>query len=231
MKANNVVEWHSQNANTFDNQYNQSTRFMERVTVWSKFIQEFSGTDQFAMDIGCGSGALTFTLAEHNQTVLAVDPSPEMLNLCVQKLSESNKQNITFKESNLGDAVNHIESPANLIACSSVIEYLDDIKEQFTLLHNMLEPGGVLLFSLPNKQSFYRQAEKVIFTLTGKPGYYRYVKNLLSKSEAESILVDVGFKPLKSSYYAGTPLLSTWLRPLGLANRSDNLYLIAAQKL
>ena len=230
MKANNVVEWHSQNANTFDNQYNQSTRFLERVTVWSEFIQEFSGPDQFAMDIGCGSGALTFTLAKHNQSVLAVDPSPEMLEICVQKLSESNNKNITFKESNLGDAVNHIERPANLIACSSVIEYLDDIKKQLTLLHNMLEPGGVLLFSLPNKQSFYRQAEKIIFSLTGKPGYYRYVKNLFPKHEVESILVDVGFTPLKSRYYAGTPLLSNCLRPLGLASRSDNLYLIAAQK-
>ncbi len=82
---------------------------------------------------------------------------------------------------------------------------------------------------MPNRQSFYRKLESVIFKLTGRPKYYEYVKNVCTLREMESKLKDHGFNLLESNYFGEAPFLSKLFRTFGLPCYADNLFVVVAR--
>jgi hypothetical protein len=84
---------------------------------------------------------------------------------------------------------------------------------------------------MPNKSSIYRGFESIIFSISGWPEYYWYVRHVLTLKKAQAILHDCGFRVVKSAYYGRTPVISSALRPAGLARYSDNMFFVVAQKL
>lgn len=229
MKTENAVEWHSQNAAGFDNKYNHSRDFIERFETWTRVIDRYSDPQFRVLDVGCGSGVFSFYAAERNASVVGVDGSREMIELCGRK-KPHNAGNLSFVSADIASLSDTAKTKANLILCSSVLEYLDDLDGSLHAIVAMLERNGVVIFSMPNRTSIFRSVEPILYRFSGRPRYYRYVKNTLTLNELSSKLTACGLDILESAYFARTPILSSLFHVLGAPQFSDNLFLVVARK-
>lgn len=229
MTAGNAIDWHTQIATDFDEKYSNSKNFRERYTVWTEILSRYSNNNFHVLDVGCGSGAFTFFLAERNKSVIGVDGSAEMLRICETKKKNLGSINVDFINSDVGSLGKHLDEKSDLVICSSVLEYLDDLDGSLEQIVRSMKKNSLLIFSMPNKQSIYRKTEPILFHLFGRPRYYKYVRNVCTLKEIETKLQLFGFSILESKYYGATPLLSMLCRKVGVPFYSDNLFITVAR--
>lgn len=230
MALKDAVDWHTENATYFDSNYVHDEAFIERYAVWTRLIDQYSDQNSHVLDIGCGSGILSCYLAQRNKSVIGIDGSAEMLKICEKRKQDASLKNVSFLTRNIADLGDVINEKADLIVCSSVLEYLDDLDGSLKLITSFLKDDGVFILSMPNRQSLYRKLEPVMFKLTGRPKYYRFVQNVGTVKEIDAKLSANGLTVLDSSYYAKTKLLSSVMHAIGRPQNSDNLFIVVAQK-
>ena len=232
MAADSATAWHSEHAALFDDRYQKSPRFVERFAIWKALIDKYSppGGEGTGLDIGCGSGVFTACLAQKNKRVVGIDGSEPMLAIGRERTQKLGLRNIEFLNRDINALDRTLDEKAHIITCSSVLEYLDDLDRSVGSLASRLNPGGVLIFSLPNRSSLYRKWEALFFLLTGRPGYYKFVRHVCVMEETQALARRLGLEVLESAYYAKTPLLSDALRAIGLRRYCDNLFLLVVRK-
>ncbi len=94
-----------------------------------------------ALEIGCGTGALSHALAAHSDHVLALDLSPEMIRVARQR--EPQLANVEFE---IADAASW-PFPRERFDCVASIATLHHLEPRALLarMRDALRPGGVLL--------------------------------------------------------------------------------------
>jgi 2-polyprenyl-3-methyl-5-hydroxy-6-metoxy-1,4-benzoquinol methylase len=201
MKVEDVVKYHSKVSRSFDENYTLKSNFSERLSIWEDIIKRYSKPKSLALDAGCGSGVLTKILSQHNNYSIGIEPSEEMLVLARSKKNKYNLNNIKFIKSNIEDYVPSPHEKFDMVVCSSVLEYVDDFKKNFSILCNLLNENGVIIFSLPNGVSFYRNLESFLSSVFGYPRYFSLVKNLFAIEKTSSLLSELQFEILEEKYY------------------------------
>lgn len=101
--------------------------------------------DMKVMEIGCGTGLFTELMAETGAHILAIDVSPDLLEIARQRKLPSDL--VEFREMRFEEAP--VEEPYDAILGSSVLHHLDmfpALKHMFQLL----KPGGSIAFAEPN---------------------------------------------------------------------------------
>ncbi len=229
MDARNAVEWHTQIAKEFNSKYIKKNNFKERYKVWTNYIDEYSNINYHVLDLGCGSGIFTFYAAFKNKSITGIDASDEMLHICNEKTKEYGNINVNFLKMNIEDLTQYNNPKSDLVICSSVLEYIEDLDQAIEIIKQKMNTNGILLLSLPNKDSVYRSIEALSFKFFGIPKYYKYVKNVNKLIEIEKKLQKNGFKILDTTYYGETPILSWIFRKLNISKYSDNLFIIISQ--
>jgi len=230
VRPQDAIQWHSTIATQFDGRYERDSDFAARSAAWIPLIDKYSDPRATALDVGCGSGAFIQRLAERNRHVLAIDASTGMLDVSRTKVASLGLTNVELRCCDIGALEEGASPEAELIICSSVLEYVDDLTATLELLLRLLRGGGVIIFSLPNADSFFRRVEPSLFRLFGRPRYYRYLRNVRTRIAMEGFLHAHGYRVLESAYYAGIPGLSSVVRPLGLQRYTENLFLVVAQR-
>ena len=94
----------------------------------------------FAVDLGCGNGALTAKLAERGYDVLGIDDSAEMLELAARQ-----HPGISFRKENA--LTFHLDRPADIIFSNAVFHWINE-EDQQTMLNNIagnIRTGGELV--------------------------------------------------------------------------------------
>ncbi len=96
------------------------------------------------VDLGCGSGELTVSLAERwpQASVLGLDNSAQMLEKAWQHQMPGRLEFLN------GDIVDYAE-PADLIFANAALQWVDDHTTIFPRLVELLNPGGVLAVQMP----------------------------------------------------------------------------------
>jgi SAM-dependent methyltransferase len=117
------------------------------------------------LEVGCGTGLFTEILANYGSSILAIDISPDLLEIA-QKRNLPRKQ-IEFREMRLEDGI--IEDQFDAIVGSSVLHHLDT---ELALPHifEMLRPGGVMVFAEPNLLNPQIWAERNIPSIRERNG-------------------------------------------------------------
>ncbi len=159
------------------------------------------------LDLGCGHGAYSISLADYFNEVYAVDRYVD-LSLAFKRYKKPNIK--IYKKNILGYKAKVVD----IIFCASVIEHIPSDKLEFFLstIHSNLKKGGFLYLSFPPFKSpigghlsapFHYLPDKIAFLLTyifkrkkiysyssmfGKWGLYK-----LNIEEIESILSKKGF--------------------------------------
>ena len=127
--------------------------FMDNVPYgeWARHIREklceHGVTDGIVLDLGCGTGTMTERLAGYGYDMIGVDNSEEMLELAMEKKTESGYDILYLLQDMRG-----FELYGTVRAVVSVCDYVnyitepDELEEVFRLVNNYLDPKGIFLF-------------------------------------------------------------------------------------
>ena len=211
-----AVHFHDDLAAAWEGKYGRPT-FRRRAIALFGLLGDQSLRAQRWLDAGCGSGFLSWMLAEAGCDVLGIDASPRM----IQAATSITRQDFSEKAGSLEfrqiESIEHLpmaDGAFHGILCSSVLEYLDEPKQCLEEFHRVLRPRGVLLLSVPNRHSVIRRAEKLSLRLSKEflkrpwPEYLLWSRNEYSLQAIVAVLAGCGFELRKREYYApGVPRL------------------------
>ncbi|MEM9204922.1 MAG: class I SAM-dependent methyltransferase [Pseudomonadota bacterium] len=226
--AADAITWHSQIASAFDERYHQSPVFRDRLRVWTRLIERYSKFDGTTVDAGCGTGALSEIAARHAGSLFAFDPSERMLSIASRKFCQ--QRNINLRRMSIAQLSRLTPLSADLVICSSVLEYLDKPLDAIETLKGHLKPSGTLIFSVPNRTSLYRRAERFAFYAFKRPRYLAFTNNRLGAIHLPTHLRRLGFDVVEQPLMGGIPILSSITRPFGLARFTDTLVAFVCRK-
>jgi ubiquinone/menaquinone biosynthesis C-methylase UbiE len=172
------VQYHGELAEEWEQRY-QKRSFQVRRDVLNECLQKEDLPGQYWLDAGCGTGTLSRALAERGCRVLGVDAAVAMLekakNLGKDKAVSALLQ---FEQVDNLVLLPFIDNSFDGVLCSSVLEYLADPDECLAEFARVLRPGGILIVSVPNRDSLTRQAQSACRTLGKRLGreWFEYLK-------------------------------------------------------
>ena len=122
-----------------------------------KMIKKYKTVDtRLVLDLGCGTGKMTFALRELGYDMTGVDNSPEMLAVAAETCRKNKIDDVLFLCQDMTefelygtvdaavcclDGINHLTKPSDAAKC-------------FSLVHNYLVPDGLFIFDLNTPHKF-----------------------------------------------------------------------------
>jgi 2-polyprenyl-3-methyl-5-hydroxy-6-metoxy-1,4-benzoquinol methylase len=225
-----AIAYHDSLAIDWEGRYRKCS-FHTREAVLLQCLQGRDVAGHIWLDAGCGSGTLSRVLAQRGCRVLGVDASSAMVT-AANELARFHTCSERLKFERV-ETIAQLEVENNSldgVLCSSVLEYAKDPVACLSEFHRVLKPGGLLLVSVPSRNSVVRRAQWVCHRLGNVVGtkwaeFLDYSRNEYSCREFERRLVRAGFSLDKTMPF-GSPL------PM-LAQRSRfwaSLLMFAARK-
>jgi 2-polyprenyl-3-methyl-5-hydroxy-6-metoxy-1,4-benzoquinol methylase len=101
------------------------------------------GATSRAVEIGCGTGLFTEMFAQSGADIVAVDLSPELLEIARKR----NLTRVRFLQKNFEDC--SVDGPFDAVIGSSVLHHLD-LERTWDKIFSLLKPGGIMSFAEPN---------------------------------------------------------------------------------
>ena len=201
----------SDTAEEFDSGYKHSPAFKERFKVWTDLWPKYLPLTGKALDLGSGSGILSFPLATKGLQVTGIDGAANMIALCNSKKDALRIPNVEFIASKIPFDQSILPTPYDVVISSSVLEYIEDIDRVLADVYAILKPGGIFIVSMPNRQAAYRKLERIAYKLIQRPKYMKYVQHVVYKNDFNNKIANLGFDLLHSQFYGKQNKLSSFL--------------------
>lgn len=153
--------------------------------------------EKHAMEIGCGTGMFTEMFDAYGASILAVDLSPDLLELARKRALSPR---VVFQESPFEQC--EAQGPFDAIIGSSVLHHLE-CPSVFAKIHSLLKPGGIMSFCEPNMLN-----PQIWFTLRFRR-FFPYIskdETAFYRTSVANMLKSVGFAEVRI-----TPF--DWLHP------------------
>lgn len=99
------------------------------------------------LDLGCGTGGITAALADSGFDMVALDISPEMLNIAREKNYGKNTL-LLCQDMCEFELYGTVQAVYSSFDCLNYITDGKDLKTVFALVHNYLEKGGIFVFDV-----------------------------------------------------------------------------------
>jgi SAM-dependent methyltransferase len=116
-------------------------RWVRRVKMLSSHLKP----GMTVLELGCGTGSFTRELARSGAEVVAIDVSPELLEIARANCSAPN---IQYQIQN-AYSLSYPEAVFDSVVGSSVLHHLE-IKEALRDVYRVLKPAGTIYFTEPN---------------------------------------------------------------------------------
>lgn len=133
---------------TTDINYSKWADYVERQIARSK------RPIHTVLDLACGTGSLSWILAERGYELIGVDLSPDMLSQAMEKYSEGVKEAPVF----LCQSMDKLDLYGTVDACLCMLDSVNHVispkqlQQAFSRVHLFLEPGGLFLFDILTPQ-------------------------------------------------------------------------------
>ena len=103
-----------------------------------------------ALDIGCGAGILTESLAMAGAIATGIDMSADAI-ITAKNHGEKNNITVNYYEIRTEDFANDHQQFFDVITCMEMLEHVPDPLSIIAAAQKMLKPGGTLFFSTINR--------------------------------------------------------------------------------
>ena len=153
------VAFHADLSADWERRYRKHS-FRARQIVLAECLHDLDLAGSSWLDAGCGTGTLSRWLAECGCDVLGVDAASPMIEAAAQ-LAQKSSHADTLKFARV-DNVSRLpveNACVDGVLCSSVLEYVDDPRACLAEFARVLKAGGLLLASVPNRDSVIRRAQ------------------------------------------------------------------------
>ena len=127
------------------------------------------------LDVGCGGGILSETLAKEGAKVTGIDQGANVIKVAKLHMKESDLD-IDYKQLNIEDYFKLNKEKFDVITCLEMLEHVPDPSSIIEKCAALLKPGGTIFFSTIN-----RNPKSFLFAIIGA----EYVLNLLPKGTHE----------------------------------------------
>ncbi|HEY8898300.1 MAG TPA: class I SAM-dependent methyltransferase [Niastella sp.] len=136
--------------NIIDNAWNA---YYERPASLSLLPADLQG--KTILDAGCGPGITTAYFLDRGALVTGIDYSEEMLSIARTRTEGK----ATLMRHDLNLELNMFEASSfDIIYCSLVIHYIDDLDLLFKEFSRVLRPGGIVVFSTDHPEASFVKA-------------------------------------------------------------------------
>jgi 2-polyprenyl-6-hydroxyphenyl methylase/3-demethylubiquinone-9 3-methyltransferase len=128
-------------------------------------------TGKKIIDIGCGGGILSESMAAHGATVIGIDAGKAPLTVAKLHALEANIQ-VDYRNITAEQIAVEMPESFDVITCMELLEHVPDPASLITACAKLVKPGGHLFFSTIN-----RNPKSYLLAIVGA----EYVMNMLPK--------------------------------------------------
>ena len=120
-----------------------------------EFLPQATTRSLYALDIGCGTGALAVRLARLGFHVTMLDPSAEMLDMAQRAVREAEvSEHTTLKQGDAAQLANLFDAASfDVILCHNVLEFVDDPNSVLRDAARALRDSSAILSVLVRSQA------------------------------------------------------------------------------
>jgi 2-polyprenyl-3-methyl-5-hydroxy-6-metoxy-1,4-benzoquinol methylase len=185
-----------------------SDRLIHRRIALTCAVENFTGKDYDLVEIGCGNGATIILLADKMKSCLGLDINND-------HEEEFNQLRTQYKADNCVYKVCDVEKEEPLrqfdrMISFEVIEHLQDDRN-VKAYYDMLKPGGLAVFSVPNKWWIFETHGASLpllpwnrvpfFSWLPRPIHERYANaRIYTRKRILNLLETTGFEIMESQY-------------------------------
>ena len=187
--------------------------FMDNVPYgeWARHIREklceHGVTDGIVLDLGCGTGTMTERLAGYGYDMIGVDNSEEMLELAMEKKTESGYDILYLLQDMRGfELYGTVRAVVSVCDSVNYITEPDELEEVFRLVNNYLDPKGIFLFDF-NTVHKYRDVigDSTIAEDRGVCSFIwdnRYYEKEQINEYDLTLFIAEDFNPMENAYFS-----------------------------
>ncbi|TXR53138.1 bifunctional 2-polyprenyl-6-hydroxyphenol methylase/3-demethylubiquinol 3-O-methyltransferase UbiG [Reinekea thalattae] len=128
------------------------------------------------LDIGCGGGILSETLAKRGAQVLGIDMTDTPLQVAKLHALDEGVENIEYRQMTAEQLADEAPGQFDVITCMEMLEHVPEPQQIVHACERLLKPGGKAFFSTIN-----RNPKSWLFAIAGA----EYVLKLLPKGTHE----------------------------------------------
>ena len=184
---------------------------------------------QSVLDVGCGGGILTDSLARAGATATGIDLSSKALRVAQLHALDAQTPNVSYREISAEAIAAQAPASFDMVTCMEMLEHVPDPASVVQACATLVKPGGWVFFSTLNRnpKSFLLAIIGAEYVLGMLPrGTHEYAK-MLRPSELAGFCRNAGLTVSHSKGLSFNPLTQRyWLN----TDTSVN-YLLATQKL
>ena len=184
--------------------------------------------DKDALDVGCGGGILTDSMARSGARATGIDLSTKALRIAQLHAMDAQTENVQYRE--ISAEAMAAEQPAgfDVVTCMEMLEHVPDPASVVQACATLVKPGGWVFFSTLNRNpmSFLQAIVGAEYVLNMLPcGTHEFAK-FIRPSELAGFCRRAGLNVMHTRGLSFNPLTQRyWLN----SNTSVN-YLLATQK-
>jgi ubiquinone/menaquinone biosynthesis C-methylase UbiE len=145
--------------------------------------------NQNVLEIGTGTGIITFSIYSKVASIIATDISPEMIRVANQRLMDSNIKNIDFQIQD-SYSLTFPDKSFDIVIASNLFHILYEPEKPINEVKRVLKDNGI--FIAPTICAGERTKTRVIATVVGAVSGFKVV-NKWSINEFKTMLINNGF--------------------------------------
>jgi 2-polyprenyl-6-hydroxyphenyl methylase/3-demethylubiquinone-9 3-methyltransferase len=141
---------------------------------WIDTLVGLSGKQ--VLDVGCGGGILSDSMARLGANVTGIDLSTKALRVAQLHALEAGTERVRYQENSAEDLAREQPGAFDVVTCMEMLEHVPDPSSVVRACADLVKPGGWVFFSTIN-----RNAKSFLFAIVGA----EYVLNMLPKGTHE----------------------------------------------
>lgn len=160
---------------------------------YKKIFEKLNINPKLILDLGCGTGDITYLFAKENYDMIGIDISFDMLNIAKENNSHENilYLNQDMREFELYGTVDVIYSSLD---CINYITDKRDLKKVFKLCNNYLNPDGLFIFDINTEYKFKNILDNKTYTYDNDDAYLIWQSEYDKKRKMCTFFLDMFYK-------------------------------------
>lgn len=158
-----------------------------------------------ALDVGCGGGLVSESLARMGADVTGLDAAAESIAVA-RDHAKAQGLSIRYECGEIATLAPTL-APQDLVTCLEVIEHVTDVPAFLAGLRRAIRPGGLLVFSSPNRTAASLAVVKIgaEYVAGALPRGTHDWRQFLTPSELAARLANAGFRVEETKGVGWTP--------------------------